>query len=84
MSTTWSVTFKSRKITPAFIFMPVNDARGAIRQAAMSAYLQASYPEIAVIDAGPAHLPGLYQTQFWFDYGHLTAAGATHLSRYVG
>lgn len=73
-----------RGITPAFIFMPMNDAQGAIRQAAMAAYIEKTHPEITVIDANPSHMPDLYQPAFWFDYGHLTAAGAAQLSQYVG
>ena len=42
------------------------------------------YSDAMVINAGLAQLPDLYRPELWFDYGHLTAAGAEEVSLYIG
>lgn len=74
----------SPKVTSGFIFMPANHPPIASRVAAMRSYLDANHSGTTVINAGLPNLPELYQPEWWFDTGHLTAAGAERVSRFVG
>jgi hypothetical protein len=73
-----------KKVTSGFIFMPANYPPIAIRVAAMRSYLDANHSGTTVINAGLPNLPELYQPEWWFDPGHLTAAGAERVSHFIG
>jgi len=72
------------KVKPAFIFMPINEPASAGRAAAMTSYIEAKHADAMVIKAGLSEMPELYRPELWFDYGHLTAAGAEDVSRFIG
>jgi len=72
-----------KKVTPGFIFMPVNYPPIATRVVAMTSYL-ANHSGTTVINAGPPNLPELYRPEWWFDSAHLSAAGAERVSRFIG
>lgn len=72
------------QITPAFLFMPINEPTIAARQEAMAAYLKRAHPRVTTINAGLSYLPELMEPRLWFDHGHLTADGAAILSQRIG